>query len=372
MQKDDINKLLFLKKNAGSHSPSISSIINTLGYDPVKSDFCYLSNPYATKLITNRLLNEFSNEKLIRYIESYPADSSFVSKIISKIEDLDSNFLITGNGAVQCIEWVCEGWEIEKLLIPKPTFSTYYELMNNKYIFTDKNWIKSDISADDLILEAKQKKCDSILIVQPNNPSGSHLEIDELKKLIDNKEDLKIIIDDSFCHYLDDYFEYRQLRHEIGTNIVFIKSLAKDFGVAGVRLGYLYTKNKSLLEFSKRKTTWNLNNFAIAIAEILSDQSLINEYWECRKKFISIKNNFESQLKTINNLEVFDSKANFFLIQSNSFSEKFVFKFLLNSGMYLRTMADKIGLDESYVRIAVRTEDENNNCLKALRPFITK
>jgi histidinol-phosphate/aromatic aminotransferase/cobyric acid decarboxylase-like protein len=40
--------------------------------------------------------------------------------------------------------------------------------------------------------------------------------------------------------------------------------------------------------------------------------------------------------------------------------------------MYLRTMADKIGLDESYVRIAVRTEDENNNCLKALRPFITK
>ena len=263
MDHYDLNKLLQLKKNAGSHSPSIQSIINALGYDPVKSDFCYLSNPYATKLITDRLINILDNEKLVRMIESYPADSTYVSKILSEIEDLNSEFMVTGNGAVQCIEWVCDGWGIEKLLIPKPTFSTYYELLENKFIFTQENTINKIYSAEDLIREAKDKKCDSILIIQPNNPTGSHFEVNQLSELINNSEGLKLIIDDSFCHYLDNYFEYRKIRNNANENVVFIKSLAKDFGVAGIRLGYLYSKNKDLLEFSRRKTTWNLNNFAI-------------------------------------------------------------------------------------------------------------
>ena len=372
MHHDDLNKLLQLKKNAGSHSPSIQSIINTLGYDPVKSDFCYLSNPYATKLITNRLIKVLDNEKLVRMIESYPADSTYVSKIFSEIEDLNSECIVVGNGAVQCIEWVCDGWGIEKLLIPKPTFSTYYELLENKYIFTEENTIEKNYTSEDLIREAINKKCDSILIIQPNNPTGSHFEINQLYELINNSEGLKIIIDDSFCHYLDNYFEYRKIRNNSNENVVFIKSLAKDFGVAGVRLGYLYSQDKSLLEFSRRKTTWNLNNFAIAISEILSDKSLIQEYWKCRKLFISKKKIFENSLKSINDLNVYKSMANFFLIQSNIFSEKFVFNFLLYSVMYLRTMADKTGLDETFIRIAIRSEEENEICLNELKNYIRK
>ena len=114
---------------------------------------------------------------------------------------------------------------------------------------------------------------------------------------------------------------YRKIRNNSNENVVFIKSLAKDFGVAGVRLGYLYSQDKSLLEFSRRKTTWNLNNFAIAISEILSDKSLIQEYWKCRKLFISKKKIFENSLKSINDLNVYKSMANFFLIQSNIFQK---------------------------------------------------
>ena len=364
---NDIQKLINLKKEAGNHSPSVKMIIDRLGYDPIKHDFCFLSNPYATDNVVKRLVESINSKTINRLVESYPADSTYVAENISNIEEIDPNYMVMGNGAIQCIEWVCEGWEIKNLYIPKPTFSTYYELLPSNHSFSSFNWLENKYHIEEFLQDAIDKNCDAIVIINPNNPSGTFFSYNDLIKLINNSQGIKIIIDESFCHFLDDFEEYKKIRKIANNNLVFIKSLAKDFGVAGVRLGYMYTRNEKLLKFAKMKSTWNLNNFAVLVSEFFSDKEFKANYFKSREKYLSVRNTFFSELSLLEAITTFPSQANFFLLQSKHFDQEFVFKMLINSGIYVRTMSDKVGLDESYIRVASRTLGENDYFLEKLK-----
>ena len=189
---NDIKKLINLKKSAGSHSPSIKEIEKTLGYNPVRHDFCFLSNPYATELLIQELENKID---LFKLLEQYPASNSYVAKNISLLEELPHENIVVGNGAIECITWLAQQSHDRTLLIPLPTFSTYYEYFDN-YKYSNKT-LKT---ADDYLNEAEVNKCDDILVIYPNNPDGNYLPLDELVKLI-NGTDKRIIIDESFSHF---------------------------------------------------------------------------------------------------------------------------------------------------------------------------
>lgn len=362
-----------LKSESGSHSPSTKDIISCLGYNPIKHDFCFLSNPYATDLVVDRLASLFSDRKIIfEFLEAYPASSKYVAKNIAKLEGLNSNNLVVGNGAIQAIEWVCEGWGLERLLIPIPTFSTYYEFLGDKCVFTDDFWLERDLSADKLLRLADENFSDSILLIYPNNPTGEAMSLKELKRLVDNLGEKKLIIDESFSHFISEYETYSEFRNELhNKNIVFIKSMSKDFGVAGLRLGYLYTFDESLLNFSGRKTTWNLNNFSVAFSDFLADVEFKNQYFVARNEYLGAKNRFYEKLQLIDNIKVYPSEANFFLIEFDH--EKYpdiVYDLLVDYGIYVRTMDDKVGLNNCCIRVASRREEENNFFVDCLIKYL--
>mgnify|MGYP000305088528 CR=1 FL=1 len=373
---DKIEQKLILRKlksESGSHSPSTKEIVSKLGFNPIKHDFCFLSNPYATDLVVERLSSLFSDKReVFNLLEAYPAGSRYVAENISKFEGVDSSKIVVANGAVQAIEWVCEGWGLERLLIPIPTFSTYYEFLGDKCVLLEDFWLKDEISASHLLNLADENSSDSILLILPNNPTGETLPLDELKKLIENLGDRKLIIDESFSHFISDYESYAEFRNELtNEKIVFIKSMSKDFGVAGLRLGYLYTFDKKLLDFSNRKTTWNLNNFSVTFSDYLAEEGFRSEYLNARSRYLEAKDEFFDKLCTIDGLKVFPSEANFFLIQfeRNKYPD-IVYDLLINYGIYVRTMEDKIGLDDGYIRVASRRVEENNFFLDSIKEYL--
>ena len=289
--REKIKILKTIKKNAGLHSPSTKEIIAGLGYNPIKHDFCFLSNPYATDIVVDHFKNFFSEESnIFNALESYPADQSYVAKNIAAFEDLNSDHIVVGNGAVQAIEWVCEGWGLKNLLIPTPTYSTYYELLDKKYTFTPDFWLSKNLTADNLINIANENQCDSILLINPNNPTSEVLSPSEIQRLFSLLGDKKLIIDESFSHFLENYNEYSDLRKNIiSKNVTFIKSMSKDCGVAGIRLGYLYTTDNDLLTYAKKKTTWNLNNFSVLFSDLLISHSFTEKYNIAKKNFLTQK-----------------------------------------------------------------------------------
>ena len=371
-QKEILRKL---KDNAGTHSPSPKEIASALGYNPIKHDFCFLSNPYATDLIVERFSCHFSSkENIFSLLESYPASSNYVAKYIAKFEGLQPENIVVGNGAIQAIEWVCNGWNLNKLLIPTPTFSTYYELLENRHVFTNDFWLSGNLTADNLLELANKHNCDSILLIHPNNPTGEALPLDELINLVENLSEKKLIIDESFSHFLNNYEEFQHFRNNLSNkNVVFIKSMSKDFGIAGLRLGYLYTFDEKLLKYSIAKTTWNLNNFSVLFSEFLSENNFSTYYQDARVKYLNDRNDFYHKLNKLNSITIYPSQANFFLLKFDlNTMPELVFDLLIDYGVYIRTMADKIGLDGSFVRVASRKASENDLFLKSFAELQTK
>ena len=171
----------------------------------------------------------------------------------------------------------------------------------------------------------------------------------------------------SWKHYL------KNLRKKlIFKNVTFIKSMSKDCGVAGIRLGYLYTIDKNLLDYSKRKTTWNLNNFSVLFSDLLVTPFFNEKYNLARLNFFKARAEFLASLKKISGIKVYTSQANFFLIKYNGKkTPNLVYEMLLNDGIYVRTMSDKVGLDNDYIRVAVRRNEENNFFVNSLKKYIS-
>ncbi len=371
--KEKVEILKKIKEKAGLHSPSPKEIVSGLGYDPIKYDFCFLSNPYATDIVVEYLKKTFSNkENIFNILEAYPASYRYAAKNIADFEGLDGDYMVVGNGAVQAIEWICEGWGINNLLIPIPTFSTYYEFLDDKHTFTSEFWLSKKLTADSLIEIANKNNCDSVLLIYPNNPTAEAITVPELKKLIGLLGNKKLIIDESFSHFLDNYDEYKNFRNKIiSENVSFIKSMSKDFGIAGIRLGYLYSFDNQLLDYAKRKTTWNLNNFSILFSDLLVDNIFKEKYEIARKSFFEARAKFYSKLSNLKEITVYQSQANFFLIKYNQ--KKYpdlVYEMLINDGVYVRTMADKVGLDNSYIRVAVRRNEDNDFFIESIKKYI--
>jgi histidinol-phosphate/aromatic aminotransferase/cobyric acid decarboxylase-like protein len=370
MNRDQTIKLIReLKRASGSHSPSRAEIIDTIGYDPVKYDFCFLSNPYATDLIVPRIIDQFDQSKLFQLLESYPASGSVVARRIANFEGANASNIVVGNGAVQCIEWVCLGWGIKRLLVPTPTFSTYYEILGTRAHLSSNLAFGTGINAAQILQEADATSSDAILLIHPNNPTGEALETEDLRELVSKLQGKKLIIDESFSHFLSNYASFQDFRNNCDhPDVTFIKSMSKDFGVAGIRLGYMTTTDSELKAYSRLRSTWNLNNLAVEFSKFLVDENFVNDYWMARKKYLSVRDEFAHQLNSISEIQTYASQANFFLIRlPESASSDLVFEMLIDSGVYVRTMEDKIGLTSDYIRVACRRPEENKILIEALK-----
>ncbi len=370
----EIEILKELKRSAGSHSPSPLEIESRLNRNPIKYDFCFLSNPYATDLVINEFHSRLSDrETIFKLLESYPAGTKYVASNISEFEGVPEQKIVVGNGAIQAIEWVCNGWGLKNLLIPTPTFSSYYEFLNGRHTFTDQFWLRGDLTADKLLALAKQHNADSILLILPNNPTGESISMSEYAQLVEGLGDLKLIVDESFCHFLDNYNEYRVVRESCRhRNIAFVKSMSKDFGIAGLRLGYLHTDDNNLLDYALQRTTWNLNNFSILFSELLNKPEFAKNYQYARSKYLHSRFDFYEKLCHLDGIGVFPSQANFFLLSIPAeLAPDLVYELLVDYGVYVRTMEDKIGLDASYIRVAARREEENDIFLRAIKDILS-
>ena len=150
----------------------------------------------------------------------------------------------------------------------------------------------------------------------------------------------------------------------------FVKSMSKDFGIAGFRIGFMESKNLITKNIKSKYGTWALNNIAIMLLEIISSDKFLDNYEKARLKYLNEKESFYNELIKIKNIKVYKSQANFFLIKlqkKNDSGFRFVMDLLINSGLYIRSMDDKIGLDSSFIRVACRSKDENNKIVEILK-----
>lgn len=371
-------KLLELKNMSGSHSPSIATILKEIPDIKVKVDACFLSNPYATDLFMNYFNSDIiSKNKLREILEYYPPQNYDVARYISKAINIDSQYIFVGNGAIEIIQALLHNFVTGRLAIIIPTFSSYYEFINDNtqvFYYQLRKEYNYHLDVLDFIRFVNDNNIKSTVLINPNNPSGGYLNREELDLILKECKELdNIIIDESFIHFAYEDLTLSQITSEElvynNPNLTIIKSMSKDFGIAGIRAGYAVMDTLKIKKLLSNGYLWNISGIADYFFKIYSDPIFQKEYEVTRKKYIMNTLMFLSELNTLSNVKVYSSKANFALVEvlNGYTSFDFAMNLLIDDGVYVRDCNDKIGLEGEFIRIASRTFEENLISLHALK-----
>lgn len=347
-------KIKMLKNAAGTHNPSILTTAQKIPELDIKIDACFLSNPYATDLFFEYFTKELvQSHKLKEYLEFYPSQNRIVASVISKFTKINEKNIFVGNGAIEVIQAIMYDFVDKKIVINIPTFSSYYEFAKDKtevifYKLSKGNDYALDI--EHYIDFIKKQKPDSVVIINPNNPDGNYINKDNLRYILKELSFVKNIIDESFIHFAHEDSQFSLVNIEALfaeiPNCIAIKSVSKDFGVAGIRAGYAIMNEEKINFLLKNGYLWNFCGFNEYFLIFTLKSPFFSKYEEIRKKYIKNTQNFFNSLTQIKSIKVYPSMANFCLVEllDGSLSSDFVVKMLINYGIYTRVCNDKIGL----------------------------
>jgi threonine-phosphate decarboxylase len=359
------NEFLELKRQAGSHSPSIFKLLKDFPEVSIKVDACFLCNPYAFDLF----YEELQKTDLQKYIKFYPPQNHEVAENIAKFRDIPANRILVGNGAIEIIETLMGNMKNHKILLPLPTFSSYYEasLKDNTidpYYLNEENNFSIDV--EDFIKRMREGKHDYIILVNPNNPTGRLVNKEDVIRIHNNLlKDQHLIVDESFIDFatVESSIEEYSLNYE---NITIIRSLSKDFGIAGLRLGYAVMSADTVKSLTGSGFLWNSNGIAYLFTELLADKKFQKKYTKAKNDYNSARDSFYQELLNLG-LDVIPSQANFFMIKTPGDPGPYFAKLLYTYGIYTRILNDKWGLEGGYIRIASKDRRENRQMLHAIR-----
>ena len=341
---------------------------------PQMLDFCYLVNPYfPSKRMKDELRSNFDT-----LLTEYPSGMKVNTLIASKCFGVSEQYIVPGNGAAELIKVLMEGDTKGKTGFIRPTFEEYpnrfdkslqvtYTPQNDDYRYT----------ADDLMHYFGDKDIKTLMLINPDNPSGNFIPKADVLRLAKWCEDrnIRLVVDESFVDFSVDYKTNSLLSDEIleaYPHMAVMKSISKSFGVPGLRLGILASANKELIAHIKKEVSiWNLNSFAEFFMQIYNKHE--KDYLKACDKFVAERADFERQLKTIPYLRVMPTQANYFLCEvlPPYTATEIVVYTLRNHNILTRDCSQKPGLDpnKQYMRIAVRNHEDNTKLVEALRQY---
>jgi histidinol-phosphate/aromatic aminotransferase/cobyric acid decarboxylase-like protein len=375
------NQIKKLKDEAGSHSPSIFTFKQKLPNLEIKVDACFLSNPYATQLFLKCFDEEIlKTNKIAELLEFYPSQNNVIAELLADFLKISAKNIIIGNGAIEIIQRLMNDQGVKKVLLNLPTFSSYYEFINDEaeVIY---NFLKKEddfkLNIQEYIQLIKTEKPDTIILINPNNPDSSYLSYDSIKLILNEcREVANIIIDESFIHfaYEGNNFDILSIAELIKDyhNLIILKSMSKDFGIAGIRAGYAIMNEVRISKFIKNGFLWNSNGLAEYFFRLYTRSDFAESYELVRVQYILETIDFVEKLLTVKQIKIYPSKANFVLVELPQYisQDNFVALFLIRYGIYLRTCSDKIGLESgNFIRLASRTKEENNYVIDCFLDF---
>jgi len=346
-----------------SHKPaSHGGIYSISNPQPDMLDFSSNINPLGpSPTVLKTIKNQLSK------LQIYPDSQSLeLRKTLQKFTKIPLSQIVVGNGATEIIYNFCRAFLSKKtpVLIPIPTFSEYEvaaKLAGAKVEFYKTMDLKEDI--EDFIHNLPNNGC--IFICNPNNPTGHLLSKIILRKIIISakKKNTIVFLDECFIELVPYYDESIITLVKKYDNLFVLRSLTKSFGLAGIRIGYGVGAKKLAFTLNQIKIPWNVSGLAqhAAIAAISTPNYLDKAKKIIQTELTYLKNN----ISKLENFDCYDSVTNFILIKTKLKSSNIRFE-LLKEKILIRDCSNFRGLNQNYIRIAVKTRKENQRLVRAL------
>ena len=312
-------------------------------------DFSVCSNPFMPPPGVTKILNTIA-------VNRYPdSEATEFRQCLSQKLGVSPDNILVGSGAIELIRLIALTYfgHGDSVLILEPAFGEYQVACRIVGAEVLRQWAKEEDGFAPRIEEAinfiRQRQPKGVFICNPNNPTGQYLTRQEIEMISDAGGDGLLILDEAYISFVDESWSSLDLIRR--GNVIVVRSMTKDYALAGLRLGYAIASHEIIDALRRVRPPWNVNIVAQkAGVAALSDADYLEQ---CNKEIRQAKQFLMDELRQIG-FTLVPSKTNFFLVRVPS--AKAFRSALLRHGILVRDCTS-FGLPE-YVRVAPRTMPE--------------
>lgn len=343
---------------------------------PKLLDYCYLVNPYYPPV----KLKEEMKSNFETLLTEYPSGMEVNALLAAGAFGVNPEHIIVGNGAAELIKGLLEYLSVNadrKVGCIYPTFEEYPNRLKKESIvpFVPAGEAMH-YTVEDLMQFYSAHKINTLVLINPDNPSGNYISYKECIRFIDwcKQQDMAVILDESFVDFVDigpeeDIADVSLIRDSVLDEyhkLYIIKSISKSYGIPGARLGVLASSDEQLIRYLKKDVSiWNINSFGEFFMQI--KEKYDKDYVEALGKLRECRKQLVRKLKDISFLEVYPSQANFVMCRLKGIIAADLCTSLLKENIFVKDLTKKIKNGHQYIRLSIRSEEDNDRLITALR-----
>lgn len=322
-----------------------------------------LGIPARIKGLFRESIDEFSYYPEISY--------SKVKEALAQYNNISPELVSPGNGAIELIYLYLQQLKPKRALITAPTFSEYSRALSSVGSVIDHFPLreKNNFALEsERLIEELGKGYELLVLCNPSNPTGSFTPLREIERIAGAaaKFGVKMLVDEAFIDFTGEMERASAILLK-APHIFVIRALTKFFALPGLRLGYALSYDRESLKLiESRRPPWSINSLAaIAAVESIEEEDYIRESID----FMNLeKRRLYGELAKIEGLKPYPPAVNFILIRlEGSIRSDELKRRLLEENILIRQAGNFQGLDESYIRVAVKSREANDRLIESLK-----
>jgi histidinol-phosphate aminotransferase len=256
----------------------------------------------------------------------------------------------------------------DEFIVTIPSYMYYeftFKVHGGVPVFAQWDMPENKVNVDS-IMDSISLRTQIIFLCTPNNPTGGIIEREDIITVLEGTDCL-VVVDEAYFEFsgennvdlLDKY-----------DNLFILRTFSKVLGLAGMRIGY-GLGNPQFIEYMKRvKPVFSLTR----LSQIAANATLSDEEYIKRSIQVSIESRdyLYQQLSQISQVDVYESKANYLLvdIRKTGMKSGVIAEKLLKKGIIVRDCASFRGLDDYWIRVSVGTLEEDEQFIKVLKQIV--
>ncbi|MCG8968456.1 histidinol-phosphate transaminase [Streptomyces sp. CL12-4] len=361
-----------LFRSTAAHSPSMAALTRESGDGAGPVDFCIPCNPYFP---TPAMFDEMAG-RLREIVTYYPSGADTITAELCGLLQLPPQCVAMGNGSTELITWLDHLLVRDSLAVPVPTFGRWTDqpMETGKRVdmfpLQEAGGFALDLARYAEFVRARGTR--AVVVCNPNNPDGGYLHKQALVQFLDAMADRDlVVVDESFLEFADAEAEPSVVQEAmLRPNVVVLRSLGKNFGLHGIRFGYLVANPALAGRVRAMLPKWNLNSFAEHVVFMLRDHG--PEYAQSLHQVRRDRLEMAGRLSALPGLTVYPSQGNFLFVRLPVGAEGTVVRdrMLTEHRVLVRECGNKIGSSSRFLRLVVRPQVDVRRLVSGLEQVL--
>ena len=320
-------------------------------------------------------------KEAIKNLIDYPDNHyRLLASYLSKLYGVHTDWFVIGSGLENMIDIITRIFlsQNDKFLLPVPNFSLFEEYSSRTEatpIFVNLKkennyrWISE--TTDEIINDIKNFSPKLLWISNPINPTGQFIEHNVLEKIIETAEQYNcfVIVDEAYGEYTDrdngfvSCYEFIK-KHQ---NLVVLRTLSKIFGLPGIRIGYLVSKNADLNKaVSLYRQYFPFSWFSLFVGQI----AVVDQEYAAKSRKLNSerKARLFQKLDQLSGYEYLKSESSVFLLKSKTLTADNLVQNLVQKGVFVANHNSITGISgENFIRVTVQNNEDNEYFVEMLK-----